>query len=119
MPPRQLRRDIEQYDEIINSTTKMDPILFCCLRDVHPSVCSVRLSIAAVAVRPSHPTPHDTALPQHDPVISGLHPQYAYGDVIQAECTTDKSFPPATISWTINDVPVSVERVRFVRVSDV
>lgn len=48
------------------------------------------------------------ALPQHDPVVGGLQQQYAYGDSIQAGCSTDKSYPPATISWTINDVPVSV-----------
>lgn len=51
----------------------------------------------------------DAVLPQHDPIIIGLQPQYAFGDFVQADCMTDKSSPPATISWTINDVPVSIE----------
>lgn len=52
------------------------------------------------------------ALPRHDPNVNGLATTYSYGDFVQANCTTDISSPPATLSWYINDEQVC--RIRFV-----
>jgi hypothetical protein len=43
-----------------------------------------------------------SALPRHDPVIQGLQPYYNMGDIVSANCTSDSSHPPASLTWFIN-----------------
>lgn len=49
---------------------------------------------------------HSLALPNNDPTIHGLKPYYIMGDVVAANCTSDASYPPATLTWFINDEKV-------------
>lgn len=42
-------------------------------------------------------------LPQSKPAITGVEKAYNLGDKIEANCTTDKSWPPATVQWFINN----------------
>ncbi|XP_070502894.1 uncharacterized protein [Chironomus tepperi] len=42
------------------------------------------------------------ALPRHDPIIQGIHTIYNIDDVLEANCTSDASYPPSTITWAIN-----------------
>lgn len=46
------------------------------------------------------------ALPQHDPIINGLAPNYAIGDFLMANCTSDRSSIPATLVWYIDEEKV-------------
>lgn len=46
------------------------------------------------------------ALPNHDPLIQGLKTYYIMGDVVAANCTSDASYPPAILTWFINDEKV-------------
>lgn len=46
------------------------------------------------------------ALPQHDPIINGLAPNYAIGDFLMANCTSDRSSIPATLIWYIDEEKV-------------
>lgn len=50
------------------------------------------------------------ALPNHDPSIQGLRTYYIMGDIVAANCTSDASYPPATLTWFINDEKVTGER---------
>lgn len=47
------------------------------------------------------------ALSNHDPEITGLSQSYAYGDYIDANCTSDQSNPPSELSWYIDERKVS------------
>lgn len=50
-----------------------------------------------------HPeTHHCVALPRHDPLITGLADYYDATDTVVANCTTDQSSPPASITWYVN-----------------
>ncbi|XP_026473336.1 uncharacterized protein LOC113377292 [Ctenocephalides felis] len=42
-------------------------------------------------------------LPRRDPIIHGLAEHYSVGDMVIANCTADKSDPPARVTWFIND----------------
>ncbi|XP_034231312.1 uncharacterized protein LOC117639596 [Thrips palmi] len=42
-------------------------------------------------------------LPQSKPAVSGVEKAYNLGDKIEANCTSDKSWPPATVQWLINN----------------
>ncbi|KXJ72941.1 hypothetical protein RP20_CCG016895 [Aedes albopictus] len=42
-------------------------------------------------------------LPQYDPIINGLQHNYALGDFVVANCSSDMSSPPARLYWFIND----------------
>ncbi|ODM93803.1 Carcinoembryonic antigen-related cell adhesion molecule 6 [Orchesella cincta] len=45
-------------------------------------------------------------LPKEGPQISGkVQPEYETGDNLALNCTSAKSFPPARLSWYINDLP--------------
>ncbi|XP_035704295.1 uncharacterized protein LOC118434585 isoform X2 [Folsomia candida] len=46
-------------------------------------------------------------LPKEGPQITGnLRDEYEVGDILELNCTSSKSFPPAKLSWYINDMPV-------------
>lgn len=47
-----------------------------------------------------------TALPRHDPIITGINQRYEDGDFLLGNCTSDMSSPPAMLSWYINDEKV-------------
>lgn len=47
------------------------------------------------------------AISRHDPEITGLMPNYAFGDYIDANCTSDQSNPPSDLTWYIDERKVS------------
>lgn len=47
------------------------------------------------------------AMPKHDPVITGLKHFYEFGELVTANCTSDMSSPPASLTWYLNDEKVS------------
>lgn len=47
------------------------------------------------------------ALPDEDPVISGIEMEYRIGDEINLNCTSGKSHPVSTLNWYINEQQVS------------
>ncbi|XP_075974123.1 nephrin-like [Anticarsia gemmatalis] len=61
--------------------------------------------------RPLFPTVSEHAdmdvvvLPNHGPVITGLHTRYRLGDYVQVNCTSGRSRPPCHLSWYINGEP--------------
>lgn len=48
------------------------------------------------------------ALPKHDPLITGLKHFYEFGELVSANCTSDMSSPPASLTWYLNDEKVSL-----------
>jgi hypothetical protein len=49
-----------------------------------------------------------SALPKDGPEITGEEGMYQIGDVINLNCTSGKSYPPARLRWYINGRPVSL-----------
>lgn len=47
------------------------------------------------------------ALSKHDPEITGLSQSYAYGDYIDANCTSDQSNLDEVLTWYIDERKVS------------
>lgn len=43
------------------------------------------------------------ALPEDDPEITGMQPQYQIGDEINLNCTSGKSYPASVLQWYINE----------------
>lgn len=46
------------------------------------------------------------APPKEDPEITGEQKFYQIGDVLNLNCTSGKSFPPARLKWFVNDLQV-------------
>ncbi|XP_075225714.1 uncharacterized protein LOC142326865 [Lycorma delicatula] len=46
------------------------------------------------------------ALPQEPPQITGEQKVYQVGDIINLNCTSAQSYPPAKLRWYVNDVQV-------------
>jgi CD80-like C2-set immunoglobulin domain len=46
------------------------------------------------------------ALPSGNPAIKGLQPAYSPGDNIEANCTSPRSKPTATLAWYLNGIRV-------------
>lgn len=46
-------------------------------------------------------------VPEHRPIISGIHSHYYIGSSLRANCTSRNSKPAANLTWTINNKPVS------------
>ncbi|KAK0099056.1 hypothetical protein PV326_008370 [Microctonus aethiopoides] len=44
-------------------------------------------------------------LPQRDPALEGLRTHYDVGDLLTAECTSAPSYPPAELSFHLNNIP--------------
>lgn len=54
-------------------------------------------------------------LPKEGPQISGkTQDEYEIGDNLALNCTSAESFPPARLSWYINDLPVSTHNLALV-----
>ncbi|RZF39369.1 hypothetical protein LSTR_LSTR000890 [Laodelphax striatellus] len=49
------------------------------------------------------------ALPQEPPQISGEQKVYQVGDIINLNCTSAQSFPPARLRWYVNDIQVGAD----------
>ncbi|XP_021696002.1 uncharacterized protein LOC5571213 [Aedes aegypti] len=49
------------------------------------------------------------ALPQHDPIISGLMAVYHPGEAIEANCTSDQSSLGTRLHFFVNEKPVPIE----------
>lgn len=43
------------------------------------------------------------AIPRHDPDLAGLMQSYAFGDYIDANCTSDQSNPPSELNFYIDE----------------
>jgi len=57
-------------------------------------------------------------LPKEGPQIRGrIQDEYEIGDILTLACTSSKSFPPARLSWYINDVPVIYFHVYFIYIA--
>jgi hypothetical protein len=50
-------------------------------------------------------------LPQYDPQIVGVYPNYKLNDFVVVNCTSDMSSPPPNVYWYINDVLVSIKEI--------
>lgn len=46
-------------------------------------------------------------LPKGPPVLEGMRPSYEVGEILEAECTSGLSYPPAILTFTLNDKKVS------------
>lgn len=49
-----------------------------------------------------------TEVPMTSPVIHGLRPRYKVNDIIRGNCTSKYSRPATNLTWTINDIIVSI-----------
>lgn len=47
-------------------------------------------------------------VPENRPIIHGIKQRYQVGDSLRANCTSKNSRPAANLTWTLNDMPVSV-----------
>lgn len=47
-------------------------------------------------------------MPMTSPVIHGLRPRYKVNDIIRGNCTSKYSRPATNLTWTINDIIVSI-----------
>lgn len=47
-------------------------------------------------------------MPRHDPEISGLMQSYAFGDYIDANCTSDQSNPPSDLNFFVDERKVCI-----------
>lgn len=52
--------------------------------------------------------PCSLVLPRGRPRISGGKALYHIGDVVDVNCTSERSKPAATLHWYINDGPVCI-----------
>jgi len=50
-------------------------------------------------------------VPKHGPRIVGAHERYSVGEEMRINCTSEKTLPPANLTWYINQQPVSEEQV--------
>lgn len=46
-------------------------------------------------------------LPKHQPVLDGMRPSYEINEILEAECTSDLSYPPAVLTFILNSEEVS------------
>lgn len=53
------------------------------------------------------------AMPKHDPLITGLKHFYEFGELVSANCTSDMSSPPASLTWYLNDEKVSLIKLEI------
>ncbi|XP_046488303.1 uncharacterized protein [Neodiprion pinetum] len=51
-------------------------------------------------------------VPKRDPVLEGVRPTYDLGELLQAECTSAPGYPPANLTFILNDkqVPSALTR---------
>jgi hypothetical protein len=49
-----------------------------------------------------------TEVPISSPVIHGIRSRYKLGDIVRGNCTSKYSRPAANLTWTINDIIVSI-----------
>lgn len=50
-------------------------------------------------------------VPQGPPAIHGIRARYKLGEIIRGNCTSRYSRPAANLTWTINDIQVSITKV--------
>lgn len=53
-----------------------------------------------------------TALPESPPVIHTEHDRYEPGDTLRANCSSPPSKPPASLSFFLNNIPVSTGLIK-------
>lgn len=54
-------------------------------------------------------------LPKDGPYITGDKSIYQFGDSINLNCTSAKSYPASTLHWFINNIPVSKINYNIIR----
>lgn len=47
-------------------------------------------------------------MPASQPAIHNIKARYRIGDIVRGNCTSKPSRPAANLTWTINDIPVSI-----------
>merc|ERR1719342_142335 len=52
------------------------------------------------------------ALPSEPPEISGGETNYAYGDILDLNCTSKPSYPPSRLTWYVNDEAARDDEVK-------
>lgn len=50
--------------------------------------------------------------PKGPPVLDGVRPSYEVGEILEAECTSELSYPPAVLTFILNGKEVSLDDVR-------
>lgn len=48
-------------------------------------------------------------VPAARPEIHNIKQRYRLGDIVRGNCTSKPSRPAANLTWTINDIPVSIQ----------
>jgi hypothetical protein len=54
-----------------------------------------------------------TAVPAHNPYISGQKTRYSPGELVELNCTANSSDPVADLFWYINSESVSIFRFLY------
>jgi hypothetical protein len=47
-------------------------------------------------------------VPEQRPALQGFRQRYRQGDIVRGNCTSRHSKPAANLTWTINEVVVSI-----------
>ncbi|XP_044766283.1 uncharacterized protein LOC123322399 isoform X1 [Coccinella septempunctata] len=68
--------------------------------------CEVSAEKPSFASAQSEARMEVVSLPQEDPVITGVEPQYQIGDEINLNCTSGRSYPESILHWYINEQQV-------------
>ena len=51
-----------------------------------------------------------TDIPEAKPFIDGIMARYRPGDELRGNCSSQFSKPAANLTWTVNDLPVSMAK---------
>ncbi|XP_020294241.1 uncharacterized protein LOC109859922 isoform X1 [Pseudomyrmex gracilis] len=54
-------------------------------------------------------------LPEHQPVLNGMRPSYEVGEILEAECTSALSYPPAVLTFILNSKEVNRDVTRILQ----
>ena len=63
----------------------------------------MRILLECLKVLSIFPIIFVVALPNEPPEISGGGANYAYGDILDLNCTSKPSYPPTKLTWYINN----------------
>ena len=52
----------------------------------------------------------DLEFPDESPSIEDIKQYYSIGELLETNCTSNSSIPPAKLEWWINDMPIYTEQ---------
>lgn len=58
----------------------------------------------------SLPCLFDLEFPEESPSIGDIKQYYSIGELLETNCTSNSSIPPAKLEWWINDMPIYTEQ---------